>query len=647
MELLYVYIENYRNLVKREFNLSGNFKFKLENETLHNTEVSPCIPEDFFGERINNVTVLIGENGSGKTTFFRFLTTHLVAGNYDGVVQFLAVFRNVDNQCQDDLKPEFKVLKNGLDEIKLDFQHEIVEEPLSQVHTISYTPYSALDKGESILLDQIGNWINLSDIAMLRGDFESQTNKDRRELDNTSFIEVANLMRTMNIKREVELMANPIYKKFRMPHYIATKIRVPSESLDIIKEYFTNYNLATETDQRGIKDYIYEIEKIVKNKNWDEVNRPDTLFFLTLIIEVFSSEVSAWFQSAHLYQSDIEEHYKSRELVLNSVLEWLREVDFINDRKYNWLDLYASMEIKKSILFTTFLTTLRSNLPILMKVFSGKDSSPEIENYVDGWKYRYLFLTDCQKQEEISDFNDLVRFLNSISRYTRPFVFEYLDSHLSPYIMSAGESLNLKLYSRLLSSQVWDNVRISLDKKTLVLALDETDMGLHPRWQQSFISDLLKFLNELLAYHMPNDQLIKAQVILATHSPIFLSDIPSSNIVWLSTNSDKLNPKGTSGFAGNIFDLFNDNFFLDNTYIGAFAKSKIDSLISYLSDEGEGNNKEWDRIKARQVINLISEDILRLTLEGLFDDKFRSDDPDWIQRRIEELIRLQNRKSIK
>ena len=83
MELVYLWVEDYKNIKKQGFNFSPRFKCKFydeydEEDNLKNDckleiidkeKTGESYPKDFFGENIN-VTAIVGENGSGKSTLF-------------------------------------------------------------------------------------------------------------------------------------------------------------------------------------------------------------------------------------------------------------------------------------------------------------------------------------------------------------------------------------------------------------------------------------------------------------------------------------------------------------------------------------------------------------------------------------------------
>ena len=116
--------------------------------------------------------------------------------------------------------------------------------------------------------------------------------------------------------------------------------------------------------------------------------------------------------------------------------------------------------------------------------------------------------------------------------------------------------------------------------KEFLLFLDETEITLHPGLQQHLIKNLIKFLNDIYL-----DQGYKFQIILATHSPIVLSDLPKDNVVFLQKIPGKTKsivkelPENKNTFAASIYELYKDSFFVDNTTTGTFAKEIINYAL--------------------------------------------------------------------
>lgn len=99
---------------------------------------------------------------------------------------------------------------------------------------------------------------------------------------------------------------------------------------------------------------------------------------------------------------------------------------------------------------------------------------------------------------------------------------------------------------------------------------DEVELYFHPELQRSFMGLLLQALQNA---HFKN--LHGINIILATHSPFLLSDIPHSNVLCLG--EDTMNLKGTLG--ANIIELLGNSFFLSSV-IGNVASREIQKIVN-------------------------------------------------------------------
>ena len=75
MELIYLYIDKYRNFQAAEFNFRQDVRIHFDNDSKKLTArlCDPALPDGFWGGNIKNLTTLIGNNGSGKTSVFQFI----------------------------------------------------------------------------------------------------------------------------------------------------------------------------------------------------------------------------------------------------------------------------------------------------------------------------------------------------------------------------------------------------------------------------------------------------------------------------------------------------------------------------------------------------------------------------------------------
>ena len=99
-------------------------------------------------------------------------------------------------------------------------------------------------------------------------------------------------------------------------------------------------------------------------------------------------------------------------------------------------------------------------------------------------------------------------------------------------------------------------------------------------------------------------------IILVTHSPFILSDIPASNILFLKDGTQD-NSKKRISFAQNIGEMMYDSFFMEKT-IGDFAESKLKELIKY--KQGKKSEIKSDK-EAMRILNLIGDPVIRSLIE--------------------------------
>lgn len=152
--------------------------------------------------------------------------------------------------------------------------------------------------------------------------------------------------------------------------------------------------------------------------------------------------------------------------------------------------------------------------------------------------------------------------------------------------------------------------------KAVNIILDEIEICFHPEYQRRFISFLIHLLERLQL-----NEYFQINILLSTHSPFILSDIPRSNILYLEDGKTKNKEEFINPFAANILDILKQSFFLENGFIGEFAKEKIKSLCSFLSSQTNDDNVDnqpWTIESARKFIDLVGEPLLRQQLEQLF-----------------------------
>ncbi|MBU8729861.1 AAA family ATPase [Cytobacillus oceanisediminis] len=204
--------------------------------------------------------------------------------------------------------------------------------------------------------------------------------------------------------------------------------------------------------------------------------------------------------------------------------------------------------------------------------------------------------------------------------------------------LSSGETNILNILTSL-------NTAIEKSKnKYLLILLDEAEVSLHPTWQKNYI----KLLVDNIGAKAEEDNK-KVQIILTTHSPFVLSDIPSDRVVFLDEKpiTKKIYTKKSLDdqpltFGSNIHDLYMNSFFLEGGLMGDYAKQKINEIANKLINYNPKQKQEIEWEDIRKFINQIGEPIIRTRLVEIYDQK-RKLNQDFIPNNVEDTIsKIQN-----
>lgn len=83
MELIYLYIEEFRDIIKNwEITFSPEYKITKTDNHIEVEKLENKSLEGFFGPNILNVTAFVGPNGSGKTTLCEYLFSYALGNMY-------------------------------------------------------------------------------------------------------------------------------------------------------------------------------------------------------------------------------------------------------------------------------------------------------------------------------------------------------------------------------------------------------------------------------------------------------------------------------------------------------------------------------------------------------------------------------------
>lgn len=215
--------------------------------------------------------------------------------------------------------------------------------------------------------------------------------------------------------------------------------------------------------------------------------------------------------------------------------------------------------------------------------------------------------------------------------------------------MSSGErqfmhSISYIIYHiKNLQSVTEGNYRIRYHN--ICLVFDEAELYYHPEYQRSFITNLV----EMLSWCHINPHIIRGiNILIATHSPFVLSDVPLTNTLYLKDGNVEQKHKET--FCGNIHEMLGENFFLDYS-IGEVARKNVEDIIRLYNnrfdkDRIDDNRRQFRENKHRieYVAAHIADGYLNRTISQMVKEislLFGTDDS--LEKQIEEAQKNLNR----
>lgn len=203
--------------------------------------------------------------------------------------------------------------------------------------------------------------------------------------------------------------------------------------------------------------------------------------------------------------------------------------------------------------------------------------------------------------------------------YERHLLFETKEEQLVDMeTFSSGEKQLLNTQSAIiyhmqnLSSVFKDPARIIYPQVNIIL--EEIELYFHPEYQRCFILSLINLLESAGISGNIKD----VNILIITHSPFILSDIPKSHVLFLKDGKPELKMQENT-FGSNIHSMLTNGFFLPSLPMGEFAHEKINGLFEKLNGAHINRENRIERIKLYSDISRVGEPYLREQLMRLFN----------------------------
>lgn len=606
MQILYLWVKKYQNLSNLSLNFGGEFLFNITKNNL-TIERNPNYIKDFFNVnndlnnqvRIKNVTGIVGENGTGKSTLLKLIPEIITELPIKGVDFFIV----------------YETDKGLFYDYRLESELHYDSKKINKLKSI--TTYNQVFSKGNI---NSTRW----DKAFFSNVYDLTAHPNALNFN----FDVFNLS-TNSLYINKNFFTNEIYnqilfvKKVENDFGINAMINIPKKiklNITTPKQIVKHYGQL----HQKLKNNI--IEEIIPNLVSKEIK--DNPFLANI-----SESIYTYF---YFYISNrIHEKYYLPYLSLNNT--------FLKTIEQNSFDSFEEF-------FNSFLIELETTFK---NDFYKNQANIEFVNnntnvVIQSSKNKYITIKELIKllpslsiEYGMNLSSDNPYILDFLSLYQRCdfkiSIFEFYWSELS-----SGEYAFLTLFSRFntITHEVSDN---------LLILIDEGDLYFHPQWQKDWLFTFINIISFLF-------QKTNIQIILTTHSPFILSDLPSGNVILLKKDENKKirTVKNLEGnqltFAANIHDLLTNSYFMHDGLVGKFAQNKINTLVDEILDSSPEKVKS-NSSRIRKQIDIIGEPIVKRKLIEIFEDKIKLDvlsineKIERLQQQIDELRTLQDDKN--
>lgn len=553
-ELVYTYIEKMDTGIKNsEIFFSDRHKFKLKDRNLFYIEDKN---RRFFGEKISNLSLIVGKNGVGKSSLLDLISFSNKNINLRrGRNSYFNIFHLRDNIFFIEGSPS---LINKISNMRSN---------TGIFMTIGNNKFVTPDSQISIELQislirssPIVDWFN-------RDSYRTFNSHSSPIIRNVKHVESAE-----NVFRFIVEAKNSNVTKPKIFLKVNQKQLYSSNSPAILDELYGNDRITDIEDvlpeqlKRRLRLKVGENSisfnsRIVQNYYF---RKHKIHFFIVQVLEKYLLNLIEF----------LEKSGEPRKRIFNIIKESngeyfnrLREVDLFYLRE----DYISEQFLKDKIAFLENIVNDLRDWGERIKYFEGKSSrdTPFINR--DALK---ILISNFKNSEEYGHFqgNAYKIEVSSSSLSNKDINFNFIELLMVEFSelfsvqfenLSDGEIV----YFNTFSSIFMEIRKASKDGRDCVLVLDEPDLNLHPEWCRRFIDDCITLVN--------NYSDVNIQFIIATHSPYMISDIPKENVFSLEVKEKMVEIKrAEKSFAANIIDILSDTFFLDYS-IGEFARKKI------------------------------------------------------------------------
>ncbi|XMA24686.1 ATP-binding protein [Bacillus bombysepticus] len=621
MELAYIWIKNYREGLINEqgFNFDNQYRYqcKIKNENeygIHVKENSNYI-EGFFtmeleseepNANIRNVTAIVGQNGAGKSSILEFIKENVREKEFpsdksfgnrdmDNVDEYICIFRECIEGGKKYYISHSANLKINIildDDINFNFEYtsqKEFRENLTNTNVIYFSNvFDCTDEYST------GKLCNISTNYLTSNSYE--------RIQNIKTEGIRFKFREM--KRQIQFVfgIDGTYNQVPLPFILPNQV-------DILTTRGTMFpGIEDKSKLSELQLYLYSQLEHQNNKDFkmfnikgrergqSRVNRFARLIIGHILHEIRKSEFRKRLKDIHFDFNDDTLNNGSRNRYFKLIRRILELATIISEKDERLTDFSEMLKASASLMIQYYKYDFNKLPP-----YNGR-----------------MFLELTYNTNGV----DKKIFERFICSYEKACIkHEFLQ--FSWRSMSSGELALLNIYARFYFLLSLKNIQEN-PENDLIILIDEGEVYMHPHWQSQIINSLIEYFSMIFKN---NDELKQRniQIILTSNSPFVVSDLPSTNIIFLKKEENKtVVVDGLEDyhqtFAANIHSLLSHSFFMEDGVTGTFAKKKINEIIDILINK-DINTILRNEKKIEKTINLIGEPLIRNKLSQMLSDK--------------------------
>lgn len=579
MELVYFWIEKFGDKNNQDINFNQNYTFKVKKQDekyfLKMEENSNKIPDNYFSDKISNISCIIGNNGSGKTSLIKEIL-RLKSSEYRKQKKYILVFKEnkeigIETNIEKDL---------SLENLKSNFAVRL------RNNFVRYSKYIYFTNDITPMVES--NILNVFDISLKSRLNSYSLNEEKNKLvTGKDFINILHERNLENISKFIIDNGDTFIEKipYTSLKEKLRKIKVEGVLIFTLKEQFSEYE-----NTKNYKDIYKKINISLEKQEMD--------FKESFILNI-------WKYISDLIVTDIKNKKISEEIIKqlgkrsknDTLVGWLKNqlftlkglvkdyTDEMERAKENKEKFYPSLAIERITFEEDYFLKILENIK---------------EDYIVGNKYLEI---PYQKNETFTkEISEERRIRYQFFKYTFKEGF------------SSGEFILLYLLKEIFDLK--DKIDLNGGGKDIIFFLEELEGFLHPEWQRRAI--------ELLEIVIDNCTWLKrrkAQIILSSHTPLLIGDIPKGNIKRIENFEIKDLTKNP--FGDNLLNIFKSQFNLESLF-GEFTREKIKKYAKKLKENRQLLPEEKEEVQF--LINNIEEPLIRSSLKELYEKTFSKEE---------------------